>query len=346
VRIHRARRIALIGAVATMMTGSLLAAVPVQAAPAQSADPAKLAATMAERLGSRTAGSYVDRASGSLVVTVTNAADASAVREAGALPKTVSRSGADLRQATDTLYRTARVPGTAWAVDPVSNQVLISVDESVTGAKLAKVEAAAAELGGAARIERVPGTFDRFISGGDPIFGGGARCSLGFNVQDGAGNFFFLTAGHCGNIAGTWTDSAGVTLGNTADSSFPGNDFAIVQYDPSFTDHPGTVGSTDITGAGDPVVGQSVTRTGSTTGTHTGSVTALNVTVTFNTGETVSGMIQTTVCAEPGDSGGPLYAGGTALGITSGGSGNCSSGGITIYQPVTEALATYGVSVF
>jgi streptogrisin D len=327
-----------------MMTGSLLAAVPVQAAPAQS-DPARLAATMAERLGSRTAGSYVDRASGSLVVTVTNAADASEVREAGAVPKTVSRSGADLRQATDTLYSTARVPGTAWAVDPVANQVLITVDESVTGAKLAKVEAAAAKLGGAARVERTAGTFHRFITGGDPIFGGGARCSLGFNVQDGSGTPFFLTAGHCGNIAGTWTDSAGATLGNTVNSQFPDNDFALVQYNPSYTDHPGTVGSTDITGAGDPVVGQSVTRRGSTTGTHSGSVTALNVTVTFGTGETVRGMIQTTVCAEPGDSGGPLFSGGTALGITSGGSGNCSSGGITIYQPVTEALSTYGVSV-
>ncbi|MGW9545036.1 trypsin-like serine protease, partial [Streptomyces celluloflavus] len=46
----------------------------------------------------------------------------------------------------------------------------------------------------------------------------------------------------------------------------------------------------------------------------------------------------TTVCAEPGDSGGPLYgSNGTAYGLTSGGSGNCSSGGTTFFQPVTEA---------
>ncbi|MFI8404604.1 serine protease, partial [Streptomyces sp. NPDC085463] len=30
----------------------------------------------------------------------------------------------------------------------------------------------------------------------------------------------------------------------------------------------------------------------------------------------------------------------------SGGSGNCSSGGTTFFQPVTEALSAYGVSVF
>ncbi|WP_241780208.1 trypsin-like serine protease, partial [Streptomyces wadayamensis] len=51
------------------------------------------------------------------------------------------------------------------------------------------------------------------------------------------------------------------------------------------------------------------------------------------------------VCAEPGDSGGALFAGSTALGLTSGGSGNCSSGGTTFFQPVTEALSAYGVSI-
>jgi streptogrisin D len=35
-----------------------------------------------------------------------------------------------------------------------------------------------------------------------------------------------------------------------------------------------------------------------------------------------------------------------ALGLTSGGSGNCSSGGTTFFQPVTEPLSVYGVSVY
>ena len=57
-------------------------------------------------------------------------------------------------------------------------------------------------------------------------------------------------------------------------------------------------------------------------------------------------MIQTNVCAEPGDSGGPLYDGTKALGITSGGSGDCRSGGTTFYQPVPEAASNYGVTVY
>jgi streptogrisin B len=93
-------------------------------------------------------------------------------------------------------------------------------------------------------------------------------------------------------------------------------------------------------------VGESVKRTGSTTGTHSGTVTALNVTVHYAGGGTVRGMIQTNVCAEPGDSGGPLYDGTKALGLTSGGSGNCRSGGTTFYQPVPEAANNYGVTVY
>lgn len=132
-------------------------------------------------------------------------------------------------------------------------------------------------------------------------------------------------------------------MGDRTGSSFPGNDYGIVT-NTSITIS-GSVGSQDITAAGNAFVGQSVTRRGSTTGVHSGTVTALNVTVRYAEG-VVRQMIQTTVCAEPGDSGGPLYASSIALGLTSGGSGNCQSGGTTFYQPVTEALSKYGVSVF
>ena len=93
-------------------------------------------------------------------------------------------------------------------------------------------------------------------------------------------------------------------------------------------------------------MGESVTRKGSTTGTHSGTVTALNVSVRYQGGGKVDGMIQTTVCSEPGDSGGPLYDGTKAVGITSGGSGDCRTGGTTFFQPVTEAASAYGVTVY
>ncbi len=47
-----------------------------------------------------------------------------------------------------------------------------------------------------------------------------------------------------------------------------------------------------------------------------------------------------------GDSGGPLFHRHWAFGLTSGGSGDCDSGGVTYFQPVVEALNAYGVSVY
>jgi streptogrisin D len=301
---------------------------------------------LADKLGDRSAGAYLDSTTGRMVVTVTDAAAAQTVSAAGATPRVVRHSAAQLTGATAELDRTAKIPGTAWAVDPKTNQVVVEADSTVTGAKLDQLNAAAARLGDAVRVVSTPGTLSTRISGGDAIYGGGSRCSLGFNVVKGS-TYYFLTAGHCGNIAATWyaNSSSTTVLGSRAGTSFPGNDYAIIQYTNSSVAHPGAVGSQDITTAGNAYVGQSVTRRGSTTGIHGGSVQALNATVNYAEGS-VSGLIRTTVCAEGGDSGGSLYAGSTALGLTSGGSGNCTSGGTTYFQPVTEPLSVYGVSVY
>src|SRR5690606_17470499 len=137
-------------------------------------------------------------------------------------------------------------------------------------------------------------------------------------------------------------------LGTRAGSSFPGNEYGIVRYTNSSVSRPGNVylynGSyRDITGARSVVVGETVYCSGSTTGLRSGRVLSLNATVNYPQG-TVSGLIR--VCAKPGDSGGSLFAGSSALGPTSGGSGNCRTGGTTYFQPVTEALTAYGVSVY
>jgi hypothetical protein len=267
-----------------------------------------------------------------------------------AAPSAAPASAATLNAAVHVLDTTARIPGTAWAIDTKTNQVVVSLDQSVTGTKLAKISAVVSKLGTAVRTERVAGTFHKYISGGDAIYGGQYRCSLGFNVRSGS-TYYFLTAGHCGNIASTWYSNSAHTqvLGNTAGSSFPGNDYAIVRYT-NGTVPPGNVdlynGSfQDITSAANAFVGEAVKRSGSTTGVHSGSVTATNATVNYAEG-TVTGLIRTTVCAEGGDSGGALFDGTKALGLTSGGSGNCSSGGTTFFQPVTEPLSVYGVSVY
>jgi len=268
--------------------------------------------------------------------------------QASAAP--VNPSSLSATAITSALSENATIPGTAWQTDP-DGRIIVSYDETVTGAKLSKLTGVTKQFGDRIKLEKMSGKLTKYIAGGDAIYGGQYRCSLGFNVRSGS-TYYFLTAGHCGNIASSWYANSSKTtlLGTTYGSSFPGNDYAIVKYSTSYTNHPGTVdlyngSSQDITSAGNAYVGQAVKRSGSTTGVHSGSVTATNATVNYAEG-TVTGLIRTTVCAEGGDSGGALFAGSTALGLTSGGSGNCSSGGTTYFQPVTEALSRYGVSVY
>ncbi|MGK5450385.1 S1 family peptidase [Streptomyces radiopugnans] len=244
----------------------------------------------------------------------------------------------------DKAMKTADVAGTAWYTDKATNTLVVTVDSTVSQSEIAKIKKTAGAGAEAIRIERTPGKFNKLISGGDAIYSGGGRCSLGFNVRSSSGVDYFLTAGHCTNGTSSWSNGSS-TIGSTAGSSFPNNDYGIVRYTSSIS-RPGSVGSQDIARAANPSVGQTVYRRGSTTGTHSGRVTGLNATVNYGGGDVVYGMIQTNVCAEPGDSGGPLYYGTTAFGLTSGGSGNCRTGGTTFFQPVVEALNAYGVSVY
>ncbi|MFD2768366.1 S1 family peptidase [Micromonospora eburnea] len=341
------RRAVAIAVAGTLVTGSLLGA-PAMAAPASPASP-DAAADLATKLGDRAAGAYAD-SSGKMVIAVTDAAAARQVRAAGATPKLVTRGADKLKAATDELERSAKIPGTAWWVDAATNQVVVSVDSTVTGAKLERVKAAAARTGGTVRIEAEAGVLSTRISGGQAIYAGGGRCSLGFNVRSSSGTTYFLTAGHCTNIGSTWYSNSSQTtvLGTRAGTSFPGNDYGIVRHSNSANAtgnvylYNGTY--RDVTGAANAYVGMSVTRSGSTTGVHSGSVQAVNATVNYAEGS-VSGLIRTNVCAEPGDSGGSLFSGNSAVGLTSGGSGNCSSGGTTYFQPVTEPMSVYGVSI-
>ena len=337
----------IVGLAAVLLVGSAFAspasAAPVGPAADPSFAPSALASKLDTQLGAAAAGSYVDSA-GKLVVNVTDAATAKSVAASGATPRYVTHSGAVMAAADATLKAELKTPGTSFGLDPISNKIVVSADSTVTGAKLAAVKALVAKLGDKATFETIAGTLRPTISGGDAIYTGGSRCSLGFNVRNSAGTNFFLTAGHCTNAGATWTNGS-TTLGTRSGSSFPGNDYGIVRYTNTSIAKAGAVGSQDITSAGNPAVNATVYRRGSTTGLHSGRVTQTNSTVVYPQG-TVSGLIRTTVCAEPGDSGGSLYSGTTALGLTSGGSGNCSSGGTTFFQPVTEALSVYGVSVF
>jgi streptogrisin D len=334
--------------------GLLLALVALLAAPAATAAPGGAAADVtatADRLtralGAQGAGAYLD-ASGRLTVNVLGAQAAAQVRAAGATPRLVTRSMARLERVKASLDAAGNAPvGATWGVDLASNTVLATVPTGRGAAFVAK----ARTFGAAVRVERSPAVRTQAFYGGQAILHGGSRCSAGFNTRSGSGRNYVLTAGHCTNLGGTWTTSSGQTIGPVAASSFPGNDFGAIRIsDPAALDPRGGVlyygAFRDITGAGRVAVGSQACKTGSTTGTTCGTVQAYNVTVRYAEG-TVSGLTRTSICTQPGDSGGAMFVGSQAQGITSGGTiGGCSQFGFqSFFQPADEALSVYGLTL-
>lgn len=200
---------------------------------------------------------------------------------------------------------------------------------------------AAAALAGGPAVAAVSGPQ---VAGGDLVYANnGTACRAEVNARN-ASTYYIIMPGHCTQGTSAWYTNAAHTtyIGPTVGTSFPGNDYGLVRYDNPAVPHPGG----GFTSVGTPHVGERVCRKSSVSGVHCGTVTALNATVNYGGGQVVSGLIATTVCAEPGDTGGLLYSGTAAIGVFVGGSGNCSTGGTSYYQPLAEVLAAYGLSLY
>jgi streptogrisin C len=158
----------------------------------------------------------------------------------------------------------------------------------------------------------------------------------------------FVTAGHCGGTGSPTLGYNNVAQGTFAGSSFPGNDYAWVRTNSNWTSQPWvnnySGGNVTVAGSQDAAVGSSICRSGRTTGWRCGTLLGRDETVTYPQGS-VSGLSRSNACAEPGDSGGSWISGNQAQGVTSGGSGNCTSGGTMWFQPVNEILGVFGLSL-
>lgn len=296
-----------------------------------------------KEIGSKFGGAWYDADQGRLVVAVTGGADAAKARDAGADTRQVARTEDQLdalkaKLDADKAKAPSTIPG--WHVDVVTNKVVIqSRSHAVASAEaFAKSAGVPADAISVQKSNEAPRPLIDVV-GGNAYFIGGSRCSVGFSVNGG-----FVTAGHCGTTGSTTSQPTGSFAG----SSFPGNDYAYVQTGAGNTPI-GAVnnyagGRVAVAGSSDASIGSSICRSGSTTGWHCGAIQARNATVNYAEGS-VFGLIKTSVCAEPGDSGGSAISGSQAQGVTSGGSGNCSSGGTTYFQPVNEILGAYGLSL-
>ncbi len=113
---------------------------------------------MARDVGAkRTAGVWYDAKRQRMVVNVTTAAAAREVRRDGLTAQRVDHSTAELRAVTRTLDDRVSTAGTAWAIDPAANEVVVSIYSSVADKADARVTELSHSFGDMARVERIEG---------------------------------------------------------------------------------------------------------------------------------------------------------------------------------------------
>lgn len=283
--------------------------------------------------------------------------------------------------------RRAQVPDdvSAWWIDPGTHQTVVAVvgpatpaarafaaDEDPTAVRLQPMSAPVRPLTGppstSSRLAGPMGEWRRpdvgrqrravagaaepldagSLVGGTAIATIGTRCSDGFSVRRGA-TAYLLTAGHCTAEGTTWNGPDRRRIGTVERTAYPGDDYGLIRVaDTAAWRGSGRVqGGPTVTGTTEAPTGSRVCRSGSTSGYHCGVVQATDVTVNYGTGTVITGLTRTTVCADPGDSGGPFVTpdSAQAQGTLSGGSGDCVAGGTTYFEPLGPVLASTGLTL-
>lgn len=290
------------------------------------------------------------------MVTVTDERGAGEVTAAGATPKLVARSTAQLKAVSDALDRAPDVAGASWGTDPKTNQVVLTLPQGAPADAVRGLEAEARRHGPAVRVERTAGraTLTSDIAGGDPIRKEGdlgTYCSAGFNVVYN-GVPFVLTAGHCLAIGSRWINWHGGFLGTNHVYSFPTYDDGLIKITAPVMQIRGVYTWNgqfqSINTAGEAYVGQWTCKSGSTTGLTCGQVRKTDVVVSYPQGSVVD-LNEVNACVEPGDSGGSVFSGDVALGVVSGAmlsGGHClGANSVSYFQPILSSLGAYGVQL-
>jgi Alpha-lytic protease prodomain len=319
------------------------------------------ATNLEQQLGSRAVGTYFDDV-GRLVVAVSDEATAELVREAGAVPKLVRFTAAQLDSVQSALDHLATTSGAgqvrSWYVDPLSGTVVVTADPRAHDKATQRFLRQARANGSKVTVRRSRGkltTTADLLGGYQVDKSTGYICSLGFNARSGDGSSVFITAGHC--TAGRPSFSrAGTMIGTTRSSSFPADDFGTVNVIHAW-DQRGAVerwnaADVAVLGRANATVGSKLCKSGRSTKWTCGKIVAKGVTVNYGAGKVVKGLFRHTACVEGGDSGGPNMTGNYAQGITSGAaliSGLCMQKyrqvNESYSQPISEALSASGVSL-
>ncbi|MEV6868853.1 S1 family peptidase [Streptosporangium subroseum] len=312
---------------------------------------APVEAKLRSRLGAHFGGSwFAGTIAQTLVVATTDPADLPQIIAAGAQGEVVKRSYAELDRAMNNLDGSlpGRLSGGAVRfVDVKNNRIIVLTTEPLETEDLIQASGVDSSVVRAVQSPERPRLLDEVRGGNAYYVNTTSRCSVGFAVTRGSQNGF-VSAGHCGKKGDATTGFNRAAQGVFQESSFPVDDSAWIAVNANWRLRPvvnnGSGGTVPVAGSREAIEGASVCRSGSTTDWQCGVIRQRDASVTYPQG-TVFGVTRTSVCAEPGDSGGSFISVDQAQGVTSGGSGDCVDGGITYFQPINEILTTYGLTL-
>ncbi|QFZ22837.1 S1 family peptidase [Saccharothrix syringae] len=165
------------------------------------------------------------------------------------------------------------------------------------------------------------------------------RCANGYNVRG-----YLLVPPNCAPVGAVVSGPGGIDVGAVVAVR---ETYSVVRITntTAWVQRPTIAGRTGVvTGSAETPVGGAVCAVGRSSGLRCGTVQARNVTVNFPTG-TVSGLTRTTLCTDPGETWKPVFTGSQAQGHVLGGSGNCSTGGTSLFYPVNRILAENGFTL-
>ncbi|MEO3930830.1 S1 family peptidase [Micromonosporaceae bacterium B7E4] len=346
---------------------------------------AATAERLGRELGDRSAGAWIDRATGELVVNVRDDDAAAVVRAADARPEYVRYALSELEAHRARLDRAAKADGTgqvdSWYVDVRANRLVATVTGGADRVRAGDRETSrfldlVREAGPMAQIRPSPG---RAVPAAENVYAGRTVsntahvCSAGFAAKDALNFQYMITAAHC-----VWNDANininGSHFGARQYVDGGHDEAAVLNWYPAYWlqqprvwNYSGST-TTQVTGYSDALVGSVVCKSGQTTGWTCGSIQQHNVPakqMTYPDGQVglIHGLTQANMCVNRGDSGGPVLAGSLAQGTTQSavlykadgtpwtGIGNSYCGSqvgkpnISYYQPVSGTLWRAGLSL-
>ncbi|HET8641226.1 MAG TPA: trypsin-like serine protease, partial [Pseudonocardiaceae bacterium] len=324
----------------------------------RAADAAARAAGMARdlraRLGQRVGGAWLDTdtvtaGAGALNVAVTDVDAGRAVQAAGGVPQLRSITDDDLTAGQEAVGRWAlalpdaeRALFHAVTADVRGGQVVVRISDGEAGRALAGKLPPAGRApivvdfaaGGPPVAHLRGGEVIRFSPGDTPDAQQSATCTLGFNAVDTGGRAHLLTAGHCAEGRPSVFTEDGTPIGTVQTHVFDdldvggqGDDYAVVAVTnpalrptPDVDNHDGA--AVDVHGAVAPLAGMAICKSGRSTGWTCGTIKQARVEILTSPPDgpqRLISVLQHDACSRPGDSGGSVLTGNSAVGLTQGG---------------------------